>query len=279
MDSVIFPISKYRGLTFKEVYKMGDKSYINWIKKNIHIFRKEPSKQGVLNSFLQYCKKEDFVKIKNQKGGRKKQTNLLFIDTETSGLPKTKGYNQYYSPKDLDKYQTARIVQISWVVTDYKGNIISQHDYIIKPNNFIIPEDSIKIHGINNEKANKEGLQITSVLKNKLYPDLKTCNKIIGHNIFFDNNIIKSELYRNKMDYIVNEYEKKSLGCTMIMGKYFLKHYKNPKLTELFKLLFNKDIEGAHNSLVDTVSAMKCYFKIIELQDGYWPSKKNVYTV
>ena len=279
MESCIFPISKYRGLSFKEVYKMNDKSYVNWIKKNIHIFKKEPEKHSILNSFLQYCKKEDYIKLRKQKEEKTRPPNLLFIDTETSGLPVTKGYNHYYDPKELDKYQNSRIVQISWVVTDLKGGIISQHDYIIKPKNFIIPDDSIKIHRISNEKANSEGVDIIFVLKNKLYPELKTCNKIIGHNISFDNNIIKSELYRNNLDYIANEYDTKSLGCTMIMGKFFLKHYKNPKLTELFKLLFNKDIEGAHNSLVDTVAAMKCYFKIIELQDGYWPSKKNVYTV
>ena len=278
MDSIIFPISKYRGLTFNEVYKINDNSYVNWIKKNLHIFKKEPEKQNVLQSFLKYCKNQDLKKIKNQKGGRK-NPYLLFIDTETSGLPKTKGYNQYYSPKKLEMYENSRIVQISWIITDHIGKIISKQDYKIKPKDFVIPDDSIKIHGISNEDAKKNGKELSDILKKKLYPDLKKCNKIIGHNIFFDNHIIKSEIYRNKLDPIANEYDKKSLGCTMIMGKYFLKHYKNPKLTELFKLLFNKDIEGAHNSLVDTVAAMKCYFKIIELQDGYWPSKKNVYTV
>lgn len=279
MNKIIFPISKYRGLSFEEVYKMQDKSYINWIKKNIHIFDNELEKQTILKNFLSYCKSQDYIYLKKQKEKKTQLPNLLFIDTETSGLPVTKGYNQYYPAQDLDKYQNSRIVQISWVVTDIKGEIISQHDYIIKPKNFIIPDDSIKIHGISNEKANNEGFDINYVLKNKLYPELKTCNKIIGHNIFFDNHIIKSELYRNNLNNIANEYDKKSLGCTMIMGKYFLKHYKNPKLTELFKLLFNKDIEGAHNSLVDTVASMKCYFRIIELQDGYWPNKKNIYSV
>ena len=64
----------------------------------------------------------------------------IFIDTETNGLPNMKDmiwgkYPQFY---DLEKYNTARIVQLSFIVTDRSFNNIDLQDYIIKREGFTI---------------------------------------------------------------------------------------------------------------------------------------------
>ena len=48
----------------------------------------------------------------------------LFIDTETNGLPDMTNMKWGYYPNywDIGKYNTARIVQISYIVTDYNYN-------------------------------------------------------------------------------------------------------------------------------------------------------------
>ena len=38
----------------------------------------------------------------------------LIFDTETTGLPKRKSYEDYYDFTDFDKYKSARIVSIAW---------------------------------------------------------------------------------------------------------------------------------------------------------------------
>lgn len=56
---------------------------------------------------------------------------LLFIDTETTGLPK------YNATTDTEKWP--RIVQLAWSLYDNDGNCESQNSYIIYPTDFTIP--------------------------------------------------------------------------------------------------------------------------------------------
>ncbi len=82
----------------------------------------------------------------------------LFFDTETSGLPqqisKGKLYDPYESP---DKWP--HIVQLGWIVYDEKRQIILKKQKIVKPNNWIISENSEEIHGISLKKAMNEGVE------------------------------------------------------------------------------------------------------------------------
>src|SRR5665648_554880 len=72
--------------------------------------------------------------------------SYLIFDTETTGLP-----TDWKSPiSDLDNWP--RLVQIAWTHCDTAGNILSESDYIVKPQGFIIPDDATKIHGISSVK-------------------------------------------------------------------------------------------------------------------------------
>jgi len=82
----------------------------------------------------------------------------LFFDTETTGLPKN--YNAPLS----DSRNWPRMVQIAWLLADEDGTERESRDYIIKPEGFVIPHQSVKIYGITTEKANEKGVQLESVL-------------------------------------------------------------------------------------------------------------------
>ena len=75
----------------------------------------------------------------------------LFFDTETTGLPR----NWKAPVTDLNNWP--RMVQIAWILCDDKGNRVESADYIIKPENFVIPQDASRVHGITTEKAINEG--------------------------------------------------------------------------------------------------------------------------
>ena len=79
----------------------------------------------------------------------------LVIDVETIGIPKKR--NAYF--RDTDAFKTARVVSCAWVVLD-NNRRIEHHYHVIRPNGFVIPEDSIKIHGITNEFANQVGISM-----------------------------------------------------------------------------------------------------------------------
>ena len=82
----------------------------------------------------------------------------LVFDTETTGLPKN--FNAPIS--DLDNWP--RCIQIAWQLHDEMGNLIEHKDYLIKPDDFDIPYDSERIHGISTELATQKGVDIKQAL-------------------------------------------------------------------------------------------------------------------
>jgi hypothetical protein len=95
----------------------------------------------------------------DQKIELKEHSDLyLFFDTETTGLPK----NWKAPISDLNNWP--RLVQLAYLFYDSTGNLISKGDFIIKPEGFIIPLDSSKIHGITTERALREGKSLVSIL-------------------------------------------------------------------------------------------------------------------
>ena len=82
----------------------------------------------------------------------------LFFDTETTGLPRT--YRA--SIKDLENWP--RVVQLAWLMYSNSGKLLSENDYIIKPEGFMIPKEATKIHGITTKKALADGNDLSLVL-------------------------------------------------------------------------------------------------------------------
>ena len=113
--------------------------------------------------------------------------NLLFIDTETTGLP---------SNYDLDYSNTnnwPRLVQIAWLLYNEEGVLLETSNFIIEPEGFDIPQEAIEIHKINNEKAINEGEELVIVLF-KFLEVLSKSNFLIGHNINFDEKVVSKKL-------------------------------------------------------------------------------------
>ena len=89
----------------------------------------------------------------------------LFFDTETTGIPKRRG-GKTYDHKNLDHFDGARIVQICWMITKSKTfELLEEKCYIIKPDGFVIPEITSKIHGIYQAEALSQGHDLKEVLK------------------------------------------------------------------------------------------------------------------
>ena len=183
----------------------------------------------------------------------------LFFDTETTGRPKN-----YNAPlEDLDNWP--RMVQLAWIIFDEDEKQIHEKEYIIKPDGFIIPEESTKIHKITTEKAIKEGVALSDVLK-EFSDDLKTSECLIAHNINFDEKIVGAEFLRKK---ILNNIDEVKKVCTMTSSTDLCKlpnpygpGYKWPQLPELHNHLFNCDFQNAHNALHDVRACAKCFFEL-----------------
>jgi len=202
---------------------------------------------------------------------------ILVFDTETTGLPASKIIN----PDTLHLWP--HIVQFSYLIYDTNTNeIIKTVDSIVKLNNDkIIPEESIKIHGITDEMSKTQGIQINLILNDFFY-HLRNVDALIGHNVSFDINMIKIELlriiYNNSSFHLKSKYDLhfltnfKNITCTLqesieicnikAIDKYGRSYLKFPKLLELHQHLFESIPNNLHNSFNDILITLRCYMKL-----------------
>ncbi len=189
---------------------------------------------------------------------------VLFFDLETTGLVKNKNSKEpqefrYPSYKSNEDYDSSRIVQIGYIKFD-------DFDYdIVKPDGFIIPDNVIKIHGITNEHANEEGIEIKKVMK-KMKKVIEDVDYIIGYNVYFDVNVLMNELYRAGHKSTVNRINEikknKNILCVGELAKQY-KCYKDssmPCQVNIYKELFGEELVNAHNAVHDILATIRIFY-------------------
>jgi DNA polymerase III epsilon subunit-like protein len=193
----------------------------------------------------------------------------LLFDTETTGLPTKRNVPATQSPLIWPD-----LVSISWILCD-GPRVLKRETHYIKPEGWVIPEDSIKIHGITNEYATKNGNELKAVIE-KFKADLLTSHHVIAHNMEFDRNVIIHALkWRLNQDPTATWDPKKEL-CSMQSSKNELKLpsrypkpgdlYKNPRLDELYTDTFKKPPPPqAHSSDRDVEV-------LYEIVNNRWPA-------
>lgn len=181
----------------------------------------------------------------------------LFIDTETTGLPKN------YNASHKDGKNWPRIIQLAFAVHDEGGQEIDNFSALIKPDGWTVPTEKFWIeNGYSQAESEARGLPIKYcieelILKINQYPYL------IAHNMSFDKMIIAAEMYRLGLE----SCKRPKLICTKEASTAYCKiagpyGFKWPKLEELYKHLFGKSFEGAHDALNDVRACADCFFEL-----------------
>ncbi len=191
---------------------------------------------------------------------------ILVFDTETTG---------FINKKEFDLEKQPRIVQfagIIWELDDSgKYSEIERINILINPG-IPIPYGASEVHSIYDVDV-KDAPKIETTIDDFLRA-INEADAIIGHNIEYDEDMIKLELRRLQR---VHEYQPKQVLCTMKSTVDFCKlegngnRYKYPKLWELHKKLFDEYFIGAHDAMVDVEATMRCFLElnkkwILELQ-------------
>ncbi|SMD44999.1 DNA polymerase-3 subunit epsilon [Aquiflexum balticum DSM 16537] len=181
----------------------------------------------------------------------------LFFDTETTGLPKD------YKAEITDLDNWPRLVQLAYLIYSPDGKLEIERNYIIKPQNFNIPEEATNIHGITTENALNNGKELGHVLL-EFNDFLKSAGYLIAHNLQFDKNVVEAEFLRVKME---NSLNQKKQICTMLRTTEYCglrNHHgsKWPKLSELYFKIFNKNFEGGHDAFEDIKATSKCFWEL-----------------
>lgn len=184
---------------------------------------------------------------------------VLMVDVETTGLALNSEVPCTECPENWP-----RMVRLSWLVVDGSGTIVHDGDMIVCPRGFIIPEEVVDIHGIDTATALREGVELSEALE-ALAADAKGCVRLVGHNIWFDRNVIGAECRRLGLSDMLDGMP---MVCTMKMSTAFcaIPHpvyvYKWPRLSELYYILFGHELENAHNGAADVRAVHDCYVQL-----------------
>jgi DNA polymerase III epsilon subunit-like protein len=180
---------------------------------------------------------------------------LLVFDTETTDKPPS----ITLLPETVEFWPS--IVQWSFVLFDTDTYKYTEYDYVIQCN---VPIENDHIHGITTSMNKQMGYSFSFI-----FPIFEECMKqadlLIGHNIEFDLNMIKTECYRHNLTFTCT----KPTYCTMKTTTKIcaLPRMKWPTLKELHFHLFQETPTNLHNSMIDVWTCLRCYLKIMNQTD------------
>lgn len=197
---------------------------------------------------------------------------VLFLDTETNGLPKKR------TASTADYNAWPQIVQLAYKYVELDSSDTRFFREIQTVNTLIKPEEPFEwskeaesIHNIRESEVRKgeAGMNVYSLLKTAL----RSTDVLIAHNLDFDLPIMLAQFHRHGL-ISGDNWLPKNQFCTMrhttglckIPSKFFKRDdpYKYPRLSELHTFLFGVAPSGAeHDALFDVETLIHCFKELL----------------
>lgn len=192
-----------------------------------------------------------------------------FFDTETTGIP-------LYKERSNDPKQP-HLVQLACVIYDEeKQETESVLDVIIKPDGWVIPQETTDIHGITQEQAMDEGVPEAEVLEQFLH--MIGDSPRVAHNESFDARLIRIAIKRYMTDELADIWKEGQRECTARLAtkivnlpptaKMIAKNMnfpKTPTLAEAYEYFFAVEFKDMHSALADAMACKEVYYAIKNL--------------
>jgi len=185
---------------------------------------------------------------------------LLFVDTETTGLPSN--WDKPYAAERNWPY----VAQLAWLVYTQEGELVKSENHYLR-----IPAGSMKpralaIHGLTPAFLEEQGEDRAAIMQ-RFYQDLLTYHPlVVGHYMRLDFHMIGVELHRAGLP---NALAELPTACTMktsqrqaqVVQRNFL------RLGELHEQLFQEPMPRQHNAQTDAEATARCFFELRRLGD------------
>lgn len=196
--------------------------------------------------------------------------SMLFVDTETTGLP-----NDQYGLGDPSQ---PRIVELAAILVTHDWVERAVMSMVIQPDGYDIPEKMAEFHGIGTTLAKAIGIPIPFALAMASQMARKA-NVLIAYNAKFDGRMIDIELIRARQpkDSPLSTIKLKDLAepaaqvCKFPPTQAMIDakrgdQFKTPKLIEAFPILTGGlTYPGrAHSGLADCRAAIMCARALVE---------------
>lgn len=182
-------------------------------------------------------------------------TYYFLYDTETSGL--------YDKKAEFDDPAQPHCIQVGALLyNDTADEVVQRFSFILNHGEIEISEKALETHGITVEKSMACGLEPITVLP-LIHNAVTRAGRCMGYNMSFDRGIMACAYAKTNgpVEALVSvphfDLMKPMTSICKIPGK--RGGYKWPKLEEAFKFVTGKELEGAHDALVDIEATLEVY--------------------
>lgn len=167
---------------------------------------------------------------------------------------------------EINNFKQNRLIQLAWdlIDTDAFNISLSKTSLFVKPYGWTVDEEGFHKGRFTNAQLEKHGVPLNEVLKVFL-ANVRQADYLIAHNDAFDFRILQGESVRMNIPFPAF----KSI-CTMTASKPYLLlrsstgAVKQPKLSELYFYLFEKEIDNAHSADADVQACKESFFELVD---------------
>ena len=180
---------------------------------------------------------------------------LLFVDTETSGLPAD--WRRPYAEPGAWPH----VAQLAWLVYTTAGELLKTENHYIRPSDYDLTPASTQIHGLTRAFLQQRGQPRPTVMQ-RLHDDLLLYKPlVIGHFIELDYHMVGVSFLRSGLD---NALLGLPTFCTMRLTERFWQPMRQQylRLTELYQRQFGRPQPQAHDALADAQATAACFFEL-----------------
>jgi DNA polymerase-3 subunit epsilon len=192
--------------------------------------------------------------------------NVLFFDTETTGLNK---------PKLPPTHPSQPMpVQLGMKLDDGSRKERGAVNFMIKTHGqWTVDPKAAKITGIDNKLADEFGVELIAAYEVWL-DSVSAADALVAHNAAFDITVMRraGQVYAEQTGTTYEDpFANKKVICTMLASMNIVRakpkrngQWKWPKLEECMQFFFGESIEGAHDALVDVRATSRVFYHLVD---------------
>jgi DNA polymerase-3 subunit alpha (Gram-positive type) len=168
---------------------------------------------------------------------------MIVWDTETTGLPQ---------PETAPLKSQPSIIEFAAIKLDDKLEEVDRITFLCNPR-IPLPAKITEITGLTDDDV--KGQPPFSHFLPKLQAFFFREGVMVAHNVAFDRSLLRFELMR--LDAMTRFPWPMTHICTVEVGKTLMPGYKWPKMTELYRHLFGKDLQQTHRAMDDVMALVE----------------------
>lgn len=178
---------------------------------------------------------------------------LLFVDTETSGIPRD--WRKPYSSRE----SWPHIAQLAWVVYGRDGQEIKAENHYIQPSDYDMCPASGSIHGLTLDFLRTHGKSRHTVMQRLLRDLVHYQPLVVAHFLQLDFHMVGVGFHRAGLK---NPLHHLPTFCTMRATGQLVRysHQGLLRLGELYQRLFHEPLRQEHDALADAYATARCFF-------------------